>query len=80
VSVPDLQVQITGTQPTLSAGIAAGGVSGSAVTIVPKDLIDRLIVILIRMTRYSTVDGGDITKRNDEALGNPLLAFYDEKL
>lgn len=31
------------------------------------------------MTHYSTVDGGDITKRNDEALGNTLLAFHNEK-
>src|SRR5262249_24529473 len=34
---------------------------------VPSALVDRLIVILARMTRYSTVNGGDITKRNDEA-------------
>ena len=45
---------------------------------VPVELIDRLILILARMTRYSTVHGGDITKRNDEALGNTLLAFYNE--
>jgi hypothetical protein len=45
---------------------------------VPTKLIDALILILARMTQYSTVNGGDITKRNHEALGNTLLVFYDE--
>lgn len=46
---------------------------------IPATTVDRLIDILVRMTPYSHVNGGDITKRNDEALGNTLLAFYDDK-
>jgi hypothetical protein len=46
---------------------------------IPKELVDSLIKILAEMSRYSTVNGGDITKRNHEALGNTLLTFYDEK-
>lgn len=50
-----------------------------AQTYVPVAIVDRLIEILARMIRYSNVHPGDIAKRNDEALGNTLLAFYDAK-
>lgn len=43
---------------------------------IPKTFVDQLLVCLVQIARYSTINGGDITLRNHEALGNTLLAFY----
>lgn len=43
---------------------------------IPDAIVDRLLKNLIRISRYSAVHGGDIAKRNHEALGNTLLEFY----
>jgi hypothetical protein len=42
--------------------------------------VEALLIELVLISRYATVHGGDITKRNHEALGNLLLAAYDESL
>jgi hypothetical protein len=47
---------------------------------IPQDLIYDLTDILIQIIKYSAVHPGDITKRNHEALGNTLLAFYSKDL
>jgi hypothetical protein len=43
---------------------------------IPEALVNKLIIVLVQIARYTTVEDGDITKRNYEALGNTLLAFY----
>jgi hypothetical protein len=62
----------------ISAAAARIRIDKSPASVSPE-LVDGLILILARMTRYSNVHGGDIAKRNDEALGNTLLAFYNKK-
>ena len=43
---------------------------------IPEALVNELIIVLVQIARYTTIEDGDITKRNYEALGNTLLAFY----
>jgi hypothetical protein len=45
---------------------------------IPEVLVNKLIVILIRIAAYTTIEELDITKRNYEALANTLLAFYNK--
>ena len=50
-----------------------------ALNIQPKissQMIESLADILIEMSVYSTAHGGDITKRNFEALGDLVLCFH----
>jgi hypothetical protein len=46
---------------------------------IPESVINKLVVIVIRIARYTTIEELDITKRNYEALGNTLLTFYSEE-
>lgn len=46
---------------------------------VRSQVIDRLLLVMSRITRYSAHNGGDITKRNAEALATTLLAFFTEE-
>ncbi len=48
-------------------------------TEIPREIAMELIENLIEITTYSTVHLGDIIKRNHEALGNSLIAFYSKK-
>jgi len=43
---------------------------------IPQDVVEELIENLIEISTYSTVLMGDIVKRNYEALGNTLIAFF----
>jgi hypothetical protein len=43
---------------------------------IPESVLNKLVVILIRIARYTTIEDLDITERNYEALGNTLLTFY----
>lgn len=45
----------------------------------PKD-VETLVIELVLMARYSTARPGDITKRNQEALGNLLLVTRNDEL
>ena len=47
---------------------------------VPNELLEKLVEYLVDISEFSTVHGGDITKRNYEALGNTLWAFYSGDL
>lgn len=62
---------------TISSAAARVSADG-AFAYIPSALVDRLLRILIAMSSY-TVSGGDISKRNAEALGNTLLTFYSQK-
>jgi len=46
----------------------------------PKEAIYRIIEDLIDVSEFSTIVLGDLYKRNCEALGNTLLAFYKKDL
>jgi hypothetical protein len=46
----------------------------------PKDIIFDLAIVLVDIVEYSAPRGGDITKRNHEALGNTLYCFYSQDL
>jgi hypothetical protein len=46
----------------------------------PQDVIYRIIEDLIDISEFSTIVLGDLYKRNYEALGNTLLAFYSDTL
>jgi len=48
-------------------------------TEIPREIAMELIENLIEITTYSTVHLGDIIKRNHEALGNSLIAFYSKE-
>jgi len=47
---------------------------------IPVKIITGLVNNLISISEYSTINGGDITKRNHEALGNMLITFYNKDL
>ena len=47
---------------------------------IPKETINKLSEILVEISEFSTVHSGDIVKRNHEALGNTLYAFYANDL
>jgi len=49
-------------------------------TDIPQEIVKELIETLIEITTYTTVHLGDITKRNYEALGNTLIAFYSKEI
>jgi hypothetical protein len=42
---------------------------------IPQEYIEELLRILVQISEFSVGTGGDIHKRNYEALGNTLLAF-----
>ena len=46
---------------------------------VPSDIVEELIKLLVDMVVFS-ISGGDILKRNHEALGNTLFCFYSSDL
>ena len=59
---------------------ASGRVAADkAQSYIPAKFVDDLLLILVRIGQFSTVNGGDITKRNHEALGNTLLRFYEKR-
>jgi len=47
---------------------------------IPARIITGIVDNLISISKYSTENGGDITKRNYEALANTLIAFYNKDL
>jgi hypothetical protein len=47
---------------------------------IPKNTVNKLAEILVAISEFSTVHGGDIVKRNLEALGNILYVFYAKNL
>jgi hypothetical protein len=47
---------------------------------IPKAVVRDLVTCLLAINRYTAANGGDITKRNSEALGNTLVVFYTEDL
>ncbi len=47
---------------------------------IPQNVVKELTLVLVDISEFSTVHGGDITKRNHEALGNTLWAFNDKAL
>lgn len=47
---------------------------------IPKKNIYLLTQVLIDIAEYATPTGGDIMKRNHEALGNTLFCFYSPEL
>ncbi len=47
---------------------------------VKKDVIIGIVKILVNISRYATATGGDMWKRNHEALAETLFAFYDDDL
>jgi hypothetical protein len=58
---------------------AASGI-GNTLTYVPKNSLEGIVKNLVEISEYATATGGDMWKRNHEALGNILIAFYDEAL
>jgi hypothetical protein len=46
----------------------------------PANVKENLALILVEVSWFSTATGGDIEKRNGEALASTLLAFADEDL
>lgn len=46
----------------------------------PQDVIYRIVADLIDISEFSTIVLGDLYKRNYEALGNTLIAFYNKDL
>lgn len=46
---------------------------------IPDQDIETLLVILVEISEYTTAQPGDILKRNYEALGNTLYAFYSKE-
>src|SRR5262249_26200552 len=46
----------------------------------PVNVKESLALILVEVSWFSTATGGDIEKRNNEALASTLLAFGDEDL
>jgi hypothetical protein len=66
----------------LLASAAAGRVASDEAqhTIAPA-VVNALTELFVEISEYSTVGGGcDMTKRNFEALGNTLGAFYSDNL
>lgn len=47
---------------------------------IKKDVIKEIVRILVDISRYATATGGDMWKRNHEALAETLFAFYDDDL
>jgi len=47
---------------------------------IPKEIIFDLTDVLVDIVEYSAQTGGDIVKRNHEALGNTLYCFYSNDL
>ena len=64
----------------MASSAALGVISNKAQKSIPKTEIRNLIEILVKISDFSTVNGGDITKRNHEALGNTLYAFYSDDM
>ena len=42
---------------------------------IPRELVAELLRILVQISEFSVGTGGDMAKRNHEALGNTLYAF-----
>jgi hypothetical protein len=49
-------------------------------TNIPQNVVMELIENLVEISTYSTVHTGDIVKRNYDALGNTLIAFFSEEI
>lgn len=47
---------------------------------IPEGITRKLALALVEISWFSTATGGDIEKRNVEALASTLLAFGDDKL
>jgi hypothetical protein len=47
---------------------------------ISKRVIKEIVKILVDISQYATATGGDMWKRNHEALGNTLIAFNDDDL
>lgn len=64
--------------------ISAAGVrveAGKVRSSITPEAVNGLTEVLVAISEYTVLGvGGDITKRNYEALGNTLLAFYNDDL
>ena len=47
---------------------------------ISQNIVSELVENLVEISTYSTVHVGDIVKRNYEALGNTLIAFYSKEI
>ena len=47
---------------------------------IPGNILKKLVELLVDISEVSVKNGGDLQKRNYEALGNILFAFYDRDL
>jgi len=48
---------------------------------IPRDVVTNLVETLVGLAEHSTTIGtGEMCRRNQEALGNTLYAFHDERL
>jgi len=55
--------------------ISAASLHGRTGMAVPESVLRPLVEVLVDISHYSMRHGGDITKRNHEALGNVLYGF-----
>ena len=46
---------------------------------IPQELVEELLRILVQISEFSVETGGDMYKRNYEALGNTLYAFNGQE-
>ena len=65
----------------LASGAARRVASDKAQNTIAPEVVNALTEIFVEISEYSTVGGGnDMEKRNLEALGNTLWAFYSDTL
>jgi hypothetical protein len=64
----------------LASSAALGVRNNKAQKSIPETEMRSLAEVLVEISEFSTLNAGDIRKRNYEALGNTLYAFYSEDL